>query len=478
MPLPRPHNKKAFFAALLCAVSLALSPIAQAASPAAKPAGAVSAAVSVPASAPAPAPRTPSAAAYPAPFDVAAQAVYLVNTDTGLVMYEKESQKSWQPASLVKMMTAILAVESIPDLDGTRITCPRAVQDALYKTGSSVADIRPGETFTAKQLLYALLLPSGNDAALILAMHIGKGNVQNFVFMMNAKAQELGCLSTNYANPHGLSHPSQLTTAYDQYLIARKFMTYPVLMEIAQTSTYVFPDVARYKPGGWVLLSTNKMQMTAFKDRFYRPYVKGIKTGSLPEAGSNFASSAQKDKENYVMVVLGATGEPQYSHFYVTAKLYDWVLDSFDIKSALDFEKPVTEVKVKYSADADSLLLYPKGKLDTLLPKESDLSAIRKEFQLPPVLKAPIKAGEVVGTVSLYVAERKIGTVEVVAGREVKRNLFVYLIDKIKEFFGSLYFKVLVALLLLLAIAYVGYAYHLHLRDQRNQKVKRGGDKI
>lgn len=414
----------------------------------------------------------PEEAVFAQPFDVSAESVYMVNLDTGLVMYSKNPQKRWPPASLTKMMTAILAFENIPDLDNTMITMPRYIQDLLYGTNSSTADIRPGETLSARELLYALLLPSANEAACILADYIGGGSIDNFVFMMNAKAKEIGCTDTNFANPHGLYDANHYSTAYDQYLIAKYAMNLPGFMDIVTQNTHTLPQNSRY-PNGWVILSTNKMQMTAFKGSVYRSYIRGIKTGTLPEAGANFVSTASQNGENYLTVVLGATGSETYPHFAVTAQLCDWAFENYSVRSALDTAEPLTEISVKYSSDADKVLLYPKTDLLTLLPNESDQSSLQKVYNLPAAASAPLKAGDTVGSVTLYLAGKQIGTVDLVAANDVSRNFLLFVVSKIGEFLGSLYFRVVLVLVLLVVAVYVGYLLYTSRKNQKMRKVKR-----
>ena len=143
-------------------------------------------------------PAQPAQAAFTPPFEVNADAVYMVNLDTGRVVYEKNATKARPPASLTKMMTSLLLMENCADLEGTEITAPGYLYDEFVGLKVSNADIWPWETVTAKTLLYAMLLPSGNEAASITADYLGGGNLENFFFTMNARAKQLGCVNTNF----------------------------------------------------------------------------------------------------------------------------------------------------------------------------------------------------------------------------------------------------------------------------------------
>ena len=169
----------------------------------------------------------------PDDFDIAAAAVYLVNEETGTVLYAKNENEPLVMASLVKMMTCILTVENVADIDAETVTADKSwIFDELYGKNASTADIRPGETLTVRELLYAMLLPSANEAALLAADYVSGGYMKNFLYMMNTRAQALGCTNTVFVDANGLSE-GNLTTAKDMYLIARAFMSYPVLVEIA-----------------------------------------------------------------------------------------------------------------------------------------------------------------------------------------------------------------------------------------------------
>ncbi|MDL2215720.1 D-alanyl-D-alanine carboxypeptidase [Ruminococcaceae bacterium OttesenSCG-928-N02] len=410
-------------------------------------------------------------AIFPQPFDVDAEIVYMINLDTGLVVYEKNSTTQWSPASITKLMTAILAFENIQDLDASTLTMPRYAQDMLYGMNSSTADIRPGESLSAREMLYALLLPSAGEAAITIADYVGGGSVETFVSMMNARAAELGCTATHFSNPHGLYDPENYSTAQDIAIIAQHAMSLPGFAEIVKTLSYTLPENPRY-PNGWVILNTNKMLMTAWPD-YYRIYIQGIKTGYLDESGYNFVSTAVLGGESYLIVVLGAHGDDTWPHFRVTAQLCDWAFENFSVMPALDTAQAITEVPVRYSKEVDSLLLYPADELLTLLPNESDATTIQQTFNLPEVVSAPVQAGDIIGTVTLRLAGQEIGTVDLLAGQSVERNLILFVIAKIGEFFSSLYFKVFMTLLVIAVVIYIIYIVHLQRRNEKMKKVRR-----
>ena len=134
----------------------------------------------------------PAFADYDPGFDVDAESVYLINLDTGKVIYEKDADKKIYPASTTKIMTALLALENIPDLDAPQVELKLYIQNALSGTGASLAGILRGESFSPRELLYTSMLPSGNEAAMMLGDYVGDGSLDYFAEMMNERAAELG----------------------------------------------------------------------------------------------------------------------------------------------------------------------------------------------------------------------------------------------------------------------------------------------
>ena len=421
-----------------------------------------------------------SAVSYTPPFEPNADAIYLVNLDTNTVVYEKNADKERPPASLTKLMTALLLLESGEDLE-TVITTPGYIYDELYLSGGSTADIYPYEDIRLIDLLYGMMLPSGNEAASAVADYLGGGSLSNFFYLMNNRAKELGCENTNFACAHGLYGMDQnhYSTAKDMYLIAKAcYDLGEPFMEVVTSLEYWIP-AGKFHSKPYRIRNTNYMMNPA--STVYRSYVQGIKTGSTPEAGYNLISTAQMDGQTYMLVVMGTPYEEdengQGLAFSVTAQIYDWVFESLAVRPALDTEKDIAEIKVDYCSEQDTLKLRPADDLVALLPVESDDTSINKEFHLPDSVAAPIEAGDVVGSVTLSIAGEELGTVDLVASQSLERNTALFVIAKIGEFFSSLYFKVLCTLIAITALLYVGYIIWVIRRNQRMGKVnrRRGG---
>lgn len=387
-----------------------------------------------------------------------APAAYVVNLDTNIVVYEKNSETPLSAASLTKLMTTLLLLENYQDqLDSISLTAPSYVYDLIWEqsTNASSADIRRGETQSLRNLLYAMLLPSGNEAAYIVADYMGGGSIDNFVAMMNDEAKAVGCTGTTFVDPCGLN-PNNITTARDAYLILRALTAYDVFSTVVGTPSYDMGTNDRYTtPGTYIIQTTDKLITNS---SYHRDYTKGGKTGSLGE-WQNFAGWHSQDGESYISILLNvpydADPEGMRPALVETATIMDWVFDTYTIAPALDTTQPITEVRVAYSTQADTVMLYPADNMMTLLPRDGGAALTEQVFNVPDQLPAPIKQGNIVGTVTLTIEGETIGTADLIAGSDVSRNQLLYTISRVSLFFSSTYFKVVVILTMLVIGAYL-----------------------
>ncbi len=420
------------------------------------------------------------AAGFEAPFEIAAPAAYVVNTDSNIIVYEKNSEMPLKAASLTKVMTAVMLLESYGDqLDSISITPDRSIQDYVFVNRGSHADIHPGEQHTLRKMLYAMMLPSANEAALAVGKFIGNGSQDAFVYMMNARAKRLGCTNTHFTDACGLDS-GNITTARDMYLILRHAMSFDVFREACGSTKFYMGENPRYASGTYNIYTTNKMLDSSTGAEFYRKYTRGGKTGSLDD-WQNFAGwhTGGEGGETYISVVLNSPHScDPYSYptkrpaLYETGMLMDWIYESFAIQPALKADEAITEVKVKYSADGDTLMLWPKEDLYSILPLGTDETITHKTFNLPESVAAPIKAGDVVGTVSVSLAGDVIGVVELVAERDMNRSTILYTFAKIGEFFQSLYFKVVLVLCAIAAVLYLVLYFYWATKNRKRRKNK------
>lgn len=237
------------------------------------------------------------------------QAAALFDVSDRKVLYSKDAFEKMYPASITKVMTALLAIEK-GDLNSRVLVTDDAV---ITEQGASLCGIHPGDSLTLEQLLYGLLLPSGNDAAAAIAVHMA-GSVDAFAEMMNKEAVKLGATGTHFVNPHGLNDPDHYTTAYDLYLIFNEAMKNPVFRKIVGTTAYTAnyvnksnePVTKTWKDGNWF--------MTGERDTPDGLKVLGGKTGTTQAAGYCLIMDTRNESgKEYISVVLKADSRP---HLY------------------------------------------------------------------------------------------------------------------------------------------------------------------
>ena len=420
----------------------------------------------------APALATPAAAmsGYDPDFEVTAEAAYIVNLDTNLVVYEKNSETPLVAGSLTKLMTMILLLKNYQDqLDTITVTAPGYIYDYLYGKGASSADIRRGETHTLRTLLYAMEVQSGNEAAYIVADYMGGGSIDNFVAMMNAEAEAIGCTGTTFTDPCGLDE-GNITTARDSYMLLRAAMEYDAFVEAAGVYTWQVPQSSAHD-APYTIISTNRMISSA--SELYRSYTQGGKTGSLSSGWQNFASWHTQDGETYISVLMHSSDEIGTTPAEIeTGQLMDWVFAPFGVGAALDTTQPISELPVRYATEAESVMLYPVDNMMTLLPREGGAAVTEQTFNLPESLAAPVTQGEVVGSVTISIEGEEVGTVDLIAGSNVSRNQVLYTLSRVGEFFSSTYFKVVV-ILTMVTVAIYAFVWVAAMLIALNEEGKR-----
>lgn len=417
---------------------------------------------------------TASAAGYKVDIETTSKSIYLENLDTGTIVFEKDASARRFPASTTKIMTYIITVENVPDLKNTKVKVKGEVLDMLLGTGSSMAGLEANEKLSIYQLLHCLMIPSGNDAALILADYVGEGDINKFVDMMNAKAQALGCENTHFANPHGLNDPNHYTTVTDMAKITKYALTLPFFTEISNTVTSDIIGDDRY------LVTTNSMIDEYRGGEYYYPYAIGIKTGSTGnDSGYCLVSMAMKNGYTYLCVAYGAPYEDEDGENYEngamidSANLYRWAFDNLAIKSIIGKNDLVKEIGINYAWNKDTIQLTPAEGYSAIMPDDVSLDSIDKIYSIPESIDAPVRQGEKVGTVTLSYANEKLATIDLLAGETVDRSELLTVMDGLKSIVTSTWFIAIVAGVIVLAMIYMIVAAIYNRRKKTRRPVKK-----
>ena len=412
-------------------------------------------------------------------FEISSEGVYMVNNESGIVVYEKNADQKFDPASLATIMTAIIAIENCPDLENTMVTAQPYIFDEIFNLGAANVDMRHREEARMIDLIYAMILRSACECASIIADYIGNGDISAFVQMMNDKAAEIGAVNTNFANPHGLPNDNSYTTAKDMYLIFDYAMdNYPIFAEIAGTVSYTMPATNMHSSER-TISHTNTM-LNESSSTYYANMTAG-KTGTS-STGRNLASTATRDAYSYTLVTMNAqlyydNGDQITDNMsFVDAKqLYDWAFDNWSVRSVVKTSTDIDEVKVELASDVDAITVFPDQDVDYLMRNDIDMSSLQKVVHLEDSYDAPIQAGQVLGTMELKLADTTIATVNLVAGEDVERSTWLAILRSIQNFFSSVWFKLIIALLLLLVAAYIAFAilYNNRKSKRRRRKTRR-----
>ncbi len=424
-------------------------------------------------------PQPINAAVYDIDFETTSQSIELINLDTDTVVYEKNADEKMYPASTTKIMTYIVAVENIPDLENTQITVSEKVVNELLGTGSSLAGVREGEILTAMQLLNCMMIPSGNDAALVLADYIGAGDTQKFIDMMNEKAEELGCENTHFMNPHGLHDEQHYTTARDLYKITKYAMTLPYFMEICSKTYYEIPATNVSSEPRYIYTTNMLIEPNAGGSYYYR-YCKGIKTGSHDQAGYCLVSTAVKDGYSYLCIALGAPSVDADGNrvstngaFVDTKNLYIWAFDNLRLKTVLSSDESVCDIALNLAWNKDNLLLVPEKSYSTILPKDVSETSVIVTPHIPESIDAPVKKGQVIGTATLSYVGQELATINLVASESVERSEVLHSVNTMNEVIHSQWFQIIAIVIGVLLLIYIILALIYNRKKKKLRKVKK-----
>ncbi len=394
---------------------------------------------------------------------IKSQAYYLVNVDTGAVIFSHNADKPMKCASLVKIATALLTVENCENLDAVVTVSESAIKPLEY-TYSASADLQAGEQITVRNLLYCMMLENANDACNVLAEYVG-GSIDAFVDMMNARAKELGCTNTNFTNTHGLDEDGEYSTAYDMYLITKKALEYSVLADMSQVIDYTVPATNMSEEREL----NNWFDMIEEGTRYYYTYARGFKCGMTDEAQRCASFVASKDAYTYIGIILGCPNEDtdgcgykDNTALYEAKRMLRWAFLNLKMIVLAQTTDTLTSIPVELSADTDHVRLLPQKQLQALLLNSVDKSSLEYVYNIPESLDAPVEKGQVVGTLEIKYAESVISTVSLVAGESVERNSMMYFGRKVKEVVVSPVFLIVVTVIALIIVMYISIVYISH----------------
>ena len=413
-----------------------------------------------------------SATDYTADVKLYSTVDLLINTDSNAVIIDKNADKQVDPSGLTKIMTALVVLQNEKDLS-RKVTVSGASLESLYGTGCVMSGLQDGEVISVHDLLCCMLIPGGNDAALVLANEYGKG-VDGFVAKMNAAAKKLGCTKTTFTDPQGLEDTKQKSTANDLAKIASAALKYSVFQTIVASLTYELPQTNKNEAR--TLVSTNYMLNYGFPDYYY-DYCRGIKTGASEAEGQSMISYATKNGYTYLAVALGGPykdtdedGDTENQAILDNVRMFEWAFENLSYEIVTKQQQFVTTIPVNYCWEMDNVRLVAKSEVLALVPEGNGSQSVSFEpIDMPESLDAPFKAGDTVCKAKIMFAGRQIGTVELVVAESANMSMLLYLKSAIKRMTASTVFKILIAV----AVIFIGIYVTMYIRANRRRRKNR-----
>jgi len=349
--------------------------------------------------------------------DIKAEAAFLINPSTGVIIYEKNADKHMYPASTTKIMTAYLALKNL-DLNANYTASATAVD--IDRDGSNMG-LSQGEILTGRQLIDSLVIHSANDAANVLAEAVS-GSVSEFVNLMNATAIEIGMKNTHFANPHGYHDDNHYTTARDMATLASVAMKNEVFAEMVAARKIVIPPTNKYHTER--IFNTRNSLINPYSDisTQYR-FATGIKTGHTSAAGYCFVGSAVKNGLDLISVVLNSSSFNR--SFIDTKNLFEHAYSNYRLRTVIKSDEIASTCNVKWAWGKDHLVLKTNKDVKTLLPRNTfSEELLKSEINIENNIKAPIKEGEVLGNVKFFYDGNLVAESDLYASRSVSKNIF------------------------------------------------------
>ena len=347
--------------------------------------------------------------------DINALGAVLIDFKTGRVLWEKNAHEKLAMASTTKIMTGILALEK-KDLD---LEKEILVSKSVLSVPKVKLNLTPGEKIKLKYLLFALMLESANDAAVVIAEEIS-GSVDKFCNLMTEKAKEIGAFDTSFKTPNGLDRDGHFSTAYDMAMIARYAMKNDKFMELINTPSVSFS-------------SDKKNYVINNKNRLLKEFdgANGIKTGFTGKAGHCFVGAAKKNDMQLISVVLGSGwgAKGKEAKWSDTKKILNYVFENYFYKKIICKDCLAKKIKINRAREKNLSLIYEK---DVIVPmKQTEEKNLCIKIVTPKILVAPIEKNKIYGCARVFIGSECVAKINLLANKNIKRHDLKSVMQKI-----------------------------------------------
>lgn len=399
-------------------------------------------------------------------FENMAEAIYLYNYESGAVLCSKSENKILSPASTTKIMTGLIACETLKQ---RRHEVIEISEEMLVDASGVLMGLKAGMNVKIEDILYGMICGGGNDAASALAV-ICCGSVDAFVKTMNSYAMSLGMTSTIYKNPTGLDENGAQTTALDVFLLSKKAAKNDLFREISSAKNYTFKKNDGEES---IIYNRNALISHFTATQYLNENVKGLNAGSTDRGGYVVSAYAEQNGAKYLCVVMGAQkSDGEIYSYKIVNDLLSKAFNGFSVRRIISQGEFFSERNVQYALSSKSDVTVDCILADDIyayLPQNVDLKKDLeyRVFFHDNVLRAPISEGDVVGGLNIYFDGELVGSAKLISDKSVEENSFLIFMDMMKDFFLSRYFIIFV---LVLIPSLLVFAYFSRLSMRRKKK--------
>ena len=415
-----------------------------------------------------------SVSAVPAFPDTSnSEAVYLFNFEHERVLFSKGGDKALYPASLTKIMTGLVALELVGDRLDESVT---VTSDMLRDKNGTSMELRAGDVLSYRDLLYGVICGGFNDAACVLAS-ASAGSVSAFVKKMNEKAEALGARDTHFTNPTGWHSEEMVSTLYDLSLIAKEAAKNELYLEISSEASHKVEGINR--GAGYTVHNRNGLIGSFYAIGYYNKRAKGLIAGKTDEGGNCLATTFSYDGLSYLLIIMGArdVGE-QISSYTAANEIISHTINYYGNLMVIEAGDTVAKVPVHLAlsrGDEDFYMLRCTVPEDVSVFAEYDTESLEtlelRPYFFSDVLSAPIKAGERLGGIDIFIDGKLCGNAPLVAANDVEANAFLSFMTNAKKMLVSRPFIIFAIVFVVLFTIYF-FTHEVRAMQKKNKKIK------
>ncbi|MCQ2432448.1 MAG: hypothetical protein MJ175_07580 [Clostridia bacterium] len=406
------------------------------------------------------------------PDNLTSKSCLIYNLETDKILYGSHIDDKVFPTSTVKIIAGLLALEYYENRMDEVL---EVTAESMSGVGGTTINLVIGEELTARDLIYAVLVPGANDAVCVLGYHIA-GNVTAFVNMMNQKVRELGCENTYFTNCTGVHDENMVTTARDMLRIALYAYSNSNFMAMSSETSYVIEPTNK-RPTARTITNRNYIVSTNYFTKYYNSLAKGMNAGNTREGGYCLVTSIRKKGCTYIIVCMGSYYDEEENFVYSyrdCGTLVNWAYDNYDFVSVVDTTTMICEIPVTLSSSVDYVTLLPSEPIEMFLPKDIDIdTAVQLHYiLLSDTIEAPVKEGQIAGILTVRYDDELYDSVNLVTKGSISRSEFLFILTTIKRVVKSPLFFLCVIIGLVIALFYVLFKA-VYLEKARRRALRR-----